>query len=125
MSDALRISVSYRGGELLSRAFAGDCIFIGREADCELRLNHPDVSRHHACITRRGPNSYLMRDLASSNGTFVQEEAVSFVPIREGGHARIAEFDLTFHLVEVPWGERDEPETSVSRIWEQDTIKVR
>jgi pSer/pThr/pTyr-binding forkhead associated (FHA) protein len=125
MTDALRISVQYRGGELLSRTLTSDCILIGREADCELRLDHPDVSRHHACITRKGPHSYLLRDLVSSNGTFVQEESVSFSPIREGGHVRIADFDLTFRLVDVPWSEGEEPATTVSRIWEQDTIRIR
>jgi len=124
MSDALRISVLYCGGELFSRTFAGKSILIGREADCELRLNHSDVSRHHACITRRGPWCYLLRDLESSNGTFVQGEAISVVPILEGGWVRIGVFDLTFRHVAVPWSEAEEPDTALARVWEQDTIEV-
>lgn len=125
MTEALRVGVSYKGGELCSRVFTGDCIVIGRESDCDVRLNHPDVSRHHACITRRDRYSYLFRDLKSSNGTFAHGESVSMIPILEGGHVQIADFDLAFHLLSVPWSESDEPQTTISRVWEQDTLRLR
>jgi|GEM_PF-2776504 len=43
---------------------------IGREADCQIVLNHPRISRHHACIHRQD-GQWLVEDLCSGNGTFV------------------------------------------------------
>jgi len=43
---------------------------IGRALDCELRFDLAQLSRHHAAVVREG-SSYLVEDLQSSNGTFV------------------------------------------------------
>ena len=48
---------------------------IGRGADCDLRLNDEDISRHHCMILVRGQEATLS-DLGSSNGTFVNGKRV-------------------------------------------------
>jgi pSer/pThr/pTyr-binding forkhead associated (FHA) protein len=48
----------------------GDGITIGRAADCDLVLDDDYVSTKHARIAR-GPSGYLLEDLGSTNGTFV------------------------------------------------------
>ncbi|MCU0293203.1 MAG: FHA domain-containing protein [Thermoanaerobaculaceae bacterium] len=45
-------------------------VVIGRETDCELRLDDPGVSRHHAAVEPT-PAGARVTDLGSSNGTFV------------------------------------------------------
>src|SRR5258705_13835553 len=107
MADALKVSVLFKGKELLARTFAKEKILIGRDADCDLRLNSSEISRHHASIERRDLCGYLLCDLKSSNGVYVGGEKVSLVPIREHGQARIGRYDLTFRLLDVPW-DRDE-----------------
>lgn len=44
---------------------------IGRHADNVFVLNFPKVSGHHAQLTVCGPSSFLLEDLGSKNGTFV------------------------------------------------------
>jgi pSer/pThr/pTyr-binding forkhead associated (FHA) protein len=105
MTEALRVRVSFRGAELLSRTFARDRILIGRDPACDLRLRNSDVSKRHACILRRGSLGYLLCDLGSTNGIFAGEDRISLFPIREGGRARIGRFDLDFRLIDVPWGQ--------------------
>ena len=122
MSDALKITVLFQGKELLSRTFTQDRILIGRGADCDLRLNKAEVSRHHACIVRRDACGYVFTDLASSNGTVVGGESVSLSFIRDGGRARVAQLDLVFRLVEVPWSPADDPAASIEELGDQDTL---
>ena len=50
--------------------FAGKQARIGRAADNEIVLNDPKVSRYHAVIEWNG-SGFLLRDLGSTNGTFV------------------------------------------------------
>ena len=48
----------------------GDTVTIGRAPDVAARLKDKSVSRNHAEIIRRG-NKYLVKDLKSKNGTFI------------------------------------------------------
>lgn len=50
---------------------------IGRSQDNDVALDHPAVSRRHAYIFRQDPaGTYMIKDLDSSNGTFVNNEHV-------------------------------------------------
>lgn len=46
-------------------------VTYGRGADCDVRIDSPVVSRQHAKLTRIGEGRYELRDLSSTNGTFV------------------------------------------------------
>jgi pSer/pThr/pTyr-binding forkhead associated (FHA) protein len=48
---------------------------IGRGEDCDIVINHPMVSRHHARIVRVGP-SYYIHDLQSTNSTMVNGKRI-------------------------------------------------
>ncbi|HUV27494.1 MAG TPA: FHA domain-containing protein [Anaerolineales bacterium] len=54
----------------------GDETFIGREPSSTLQIDSPGVSRKHARLTFQN-NQYLIEDLGSSNGTFVNGERIS------------------------------------------------
>jgi transcriptional regulator with GAF, ATPase, and Fis domain len=45
-------------------------IVVGRDEDCTVRLVGPDISRRHATI-RRMDSNYVVTDLESRNGTFI------------------------------------------------------
>ncbi|MGH7507328.1 MAG: trypsin-like peptidase domain-containing protein [Longimicrobiales bacterium] len=81
----IRIERGARAGDVLD--LEGDAIRIGRHADAELRLD-PDrdlsASSHHAALFRdRG--RWMLRDLGSTNGTFVNDVRIpATVEIRPG-----------------------------------------
>jgi len=47
-------------------------LFIGRASTSGLRIQHASVSRRHAQLTRNG-DRFFVRDLASQNGTYVNQ----------------------------------------------------
>lgn len=49
---------------------------IGREAGNDIVIEDPQVSRRHAQLTRQG-NSYLIEDVGSTNGTYVNGKRVT------------------------------------------------
>src|SRR5262245_28739764 len=59
-------------GELLEPEYPleGRELILGRQPDVDVLLNAREVSRRHARIYHDG-NSYLLEDLESSNGTFL------------------------------------------------------
>jgi ABC-type multidrug transport system ATPase subunit/pSer/pThr/pTyr-binding forkhead associated (FHA) protein len=51
------------------------CITIGRNADSNITLDHPTVSREHARLLKQG-TQHVLEDLKSTSGTFVNGERV-------------------------------------------------
>ena len=54
----------------------GEKFTLGRNADCQVVLNVPAVSREHALI-RRIQGKFHIEDLKSRNGTFVNNQEVT------------------------------------------------
>jgi len=69
---------------------------LGRSFDSTVRLDDPSVSRHHAKISLVGGN-YLIEDLGSGRGTFVNGERISApTALKEGDRIRLADFVFRF-----------------------------
>jgi pSer/pThr/pTyr-binding forkhead associated (FHA) protein len=52
-------------------------IKIGRDNSNDIEINEPRVSRNHAIITDLGDGNYEIKDLGSTNGTFVNGKRIS------------------------------------------------
>ena len=84
---------------LQSIVIDSDAFVIGRRAGANLQVSSVRVSGHHAEILRVGDHLFI-RDLGSTNGTFVNRRRVRQpTPIGDGDHIEIAdlEFRLEFH----------------------------
>ncbi|MBT6811929.1 MAG: FHA domain-containing protein, partial [Anaerolineae bacterium] len=75
-------------------------ISIGRFPENDVVLDAPDVSRQHATLMKR-EQVYVLSDLGSRNGTFVNEQLIQFTELHEGDIIRIGTFLLTFQNGEV------------------------
>ena len=71
-------------------------VCIGRHPDCELNLRMDDVSRRHAEL-RFESGQYVLHDLGSTNGTFVNGQKVEGGRVlAPGDHVEIGETSVTF-----------------------------
>jgi len=70
-------------------------INIGRHRDNDLRIDDPLLSRQHAQIIQQGRTVYL-RDLNSTNGTYVNSKRVDIAPLEEGTVIKVGNCHLTF-----------------------------
>jgi pSer/pThr/pTyr-binding forkhead associated (FHA) protein len=50
---------------------------IGRQTDCQIRIPSANVSRHHCEIAVGDDGAVAVRDLGSSNGTYVNKQKLS------------------------------------------------
>ncbi len=64
---------------------------IGRATDCGLRIPSSSVSRHH-CEVTVSEGKATLRDLGSSNGTFVNRKKVAMTDLDAGDLISIGEF---------------------------------
>ena len=74
---ATELVLHYRlgDGEWEKYQLLEDDILIGRGAECDLTLEHQEISRRHARISRVG-EEILLTDLGSSNGTFMDGQKI-------------------------------------------------
>lgn len=80
----------------MHRLQAYERVTIGRDASSQLHLTHPTVSRHHAEIMRRD-GGYAVRDLGSTNGTFVNgQRASGWVPLAMGDVIQVGPYKLVY-----------------------------
>ncbi len=56
---------------------------VGRSTDCQIRIPNSSISRQH-CEVVVGDDDVLVRDLGSSNGTFVNRRKITQTPIAPG-----------------------------------------
>jgi serine phosphatase RsbU (regulator of sigma subunit)/pSer/pThr/pTyr-binding forkhead associated (FHA) protein len=62
---------------------------IGRGLDMEVRLDDLTVSKRHARIISNDRGEFIIEDLASSNGTYLNGKQVTTKKLREGDEIRI------------------------------------
>ena len=65
----------------------GESVMVGRDRTCSIVLSHPAVSRRHARITLTGA-SWVLEDLKSANGTYVNNTSVERAKLKAGDVVR-------------------------------------
>jgi len=74
----------------------GSSITIGRLPDNAIVIDNPAVSSHHACVFRDG-ESFVLEDLQSTNGTFVDGKRISRSRLKDDDVIVIGNEKLTFN----------------------------
>ena len=82
--------VEIYGQELGRRIpLTGGVFEIGRSSKCDLTIDQDSVSRHHARIARSRDGHYSVADLGSTNGTYVNDVAVTERNLVDGDQVKI------------------------------------
>ncbi len=69
----------------------GNNYLVGRETDADLIINRSSVSRQHARLAKTPSNDWIVEDLGSTNGTFVNEERISRHGLVDGDQVRFGD----------------------------------
>ena len=72
---------------------------VGRHPDSEIFLDDITVSRTHVVLDRT-PDGYVLRDLGSLNGTYVNHKRADEAILRHGDEVQIGRYRLSFVLGE-------------------------
>ncbi|MEJ7585134.1 MAG: FHA domain-containing protein [Acidimicrobiales bacterium] len=76
-------------------AIEKDLITAGRHPDSDIFLDDITVSRRHAEIIRQGAG-YVVRDVGSLNGTYVNRDRIEESRLEDGDEVQIGKFKLVF-----------------------------
>lgn len=90
------LKLSFKENTIAVYRFAkGKSVTIGRKEDNEIHIENLAVSGHHAKIDSVG-DGFLLTDLQSKNGSFVNDELVSSHWLQQGDSVTIGKHTLAF-----------------------------
>ncbi|WP_225754945.1 FHA domain-containing protein [Actinotalea sp. Marseille-Q4924] len=73
-----------------------DRTVAGRSPDADIFLDDVTVSRKHVEFVREGAG-FVVRDVGSLNGTYVNRTRIEQAVLRAGDEVQIGKFRMTFH----------------------------
>ena len=100
-STLLQVQLSLKGRPLRSFKFKEKMILIGRDPEATLFLDNLGISRRHSRIERTD-EGYVLEDLASANGTFLNDNPITRAVLDEGDVVRIGKFSLWISMIRDP-----------------------
>jgi pSer/pThr/pTyr-binding forkhead associated (FHA) protein len=80
-----------------------DVVTAGRHPDSDIFLDDITVSRRHAEL-RRTAQGYVVRDVGSLNGTYVNRDRIDSVLLNNGDEVQIGKFRLVYYASQHGFG---------------------
>ena len=103
MASLLVISGSTAGDYYL---LGRETVVLGRDEASPIQIVDEAVSRRHLRITAGGDQSYVIEDLDSANGTFVNDRQIGTAqPLQDGDVVRLGSTELMFSAIDFADGE--------------------
>src|SRR5690348_13869231 len=100
MRTVVELSLVTDSGRVIPIA-ALPCV-IGRDESCQLRIQSEHVSRNH-CVISRSDSALVIRDLGSTNGTFLNGKLIQAESVLLDGDAiKLGSVRLEISLAQVP-----------------------
>ena len=75
-----------------------DVTQIGRHSESDILLDDITVSRHHARLTRTRTGEFVVHDIGSLNGTYVNRRRVEDAVVRTGDELQVGRFKLVLFI---------------------------
>ena len=70
---------------------------IGRAPDCDIIIDEPSVSGHHATM-KRVPGGYILQDEGSTNGITLDEKLMEVIDLRNGDDIKVGDAVFDYEL---------------------------
>ena len=92
-----RLIVQIQGQDIREKSLGHGHVLIGRSKLCDICIDRPNVSRHHALIAYSGDKATLV-DLASTNGTYVDGYRVKYHALEPGETIAVGDCRIEYVL---------------------------
>ncbi len=95
MPPRAQLHICFKGDEQRRFLLPENRVVVGRDRQCELRIDNLSISNHHFELTPHA-STHTLRDLGSSNGTWLNGERVRVQNLRDGDEIAVGKFTLRY-----------------------------
>ena len=74
-----------------------DVTVVGRREYCDIRIDHPTISKRH-CVLVRTSGLLILRDLATTNGTKVKGQRIRWAALLPGDRVSLGGYKMRVYL---------------------------
>jgi pSer/pThr/pTyr-binding forkhead associated (FHA) protein len=103
--SVLRIELSLKDKVLKTYAFTQEVVEIGRIPTADIFIDNTGISRAHTRIEKSVGGPYVVRDLGSTNGTYVNGERITEKSLRNNDVLSVNKFRMRVTIDEAKPGE--------------------
>lgn len=89
------VTVIFGGQEQKTIPLDKPRLVVGREPTCEIHIDNLGISRQHCAFAARG-EAYVVQDMGSSNGTFVNGRKITEHFLNDADEVMIGKYTLKF-----------------------------
>src|SRR5947207_2071829 len=89
------VTVIFGGKEEKTYQLDKSRLVVGREPKCDIQIDNLGISREHCAFSQRG-EAYLIQDLNSSNGTYVNGKKITEHFLNNDDEIIIGKYKLLF-----------------------------
>lgn len=97
----VELTLTFERKPIKTYSFDKEAILIGRDPTCDIQIDNVGVSRHHARVEKR-IDVYILTDLASGNGTFVNGKKINHHNLNDGDEIGLWNYSLLFKIIGQP-----------------------
>src|SRR2546423_3861857 len=118
----MKLTLTLSGRTLERFELDKESVKIGRNEDCDVTIDNLGVSRYHAEILEK-EGFYVLRDLKSNNGTFVNGRRIETYNLNDGDEISIGKFTISFSgksSIALPEPAVPPPETNMNETGDPD-----
>lgn len=90
-----KVSIFFNGAQQKEVLLDKEQMVIGRDPSCQIHLDNLGISRSHCQVLKKG-DSFVVQDLKSSNGTFVNGQKVGEHYLNDKDVISFGKFELRF-----------------------------
>ncbi len=92
-------SLNYRkeDGSVLKLEFSDQPLTLGRSKQADIQITDDEISRIH-CSIQIQHGDYVITDLGSTNGTFVNDQRVEIAKLKRGDRVRVGNTLFEFEI---------------------------
>jgi predicted component of type VI protein secretion system len=89
------ITIIFAGQEQKTYQLDKPRLVVGREASCDVHIDNLGISRNHCAFVNKG-EAFVVQDLNSSNGTYVNGQKITERFLNDGDEIIIGKYTLKF-----------------------------
>lgn len=97
--QVLKIDLAIKDNILKTYTFTKDVVEIGRIPTADIFIDNSGISREHTRIERSIGGPYIISDMGSTNGTFLNNENITEATLKNNDVISLGKFSLLITLV--------------------------